>query len=124
MRVAIVGSRDFANLSLVESYVSKLAPGTIVVSGGAEGVDETAARAARKQGMEVLECTPDTKGCKQRFEFTKRFYERNQKIVDNADAVVAFTDKDKGGTWDTIKRAKKKKLPVTVIRSNGNEEPC
>jgi phosphoribosylpyrophosphate synthetase len=59
---------------------------------------------------------PELAGCKERHEFTKAYYARNQRIVDDSDLVVAFTEKDRGGTWDTIKRARRAGLPVKIIR--------
>lgn len=47
--VGIVGSRDFPpdRISWVKTFVNKLNAGTIVVSGGARGVDTAAERAAK-----------------------------------------------------------------------------
>ncbi len=82
---------------------------------------------ARKYDLDFVEFLPDLEGCVTRLEFTKRYYERNQKIVDYSDMVVAFTEKENGGTWDTIKRARQKNVPVKVIKPfllfPGLEEP-
>jgi hypothetical protein len=45
--VGIVGSRDFKNLERVRNIVRSLPPGTMVVSGGARGVDKAAETEAR-----------------------------------------------------------------------------
>ena len=48
MKIAIVGSRDFANLNLVKNIVKQIKekyPDAIIVSGGARGVDQTAEQA-------------------------------------------------------------------------------
>lgn len=116
MRVAIVGSRKFPQLQLVDWFVRDLPAGVTVVTGGAKGVDLAAEECARRRGLDVVVHLPDLAGCKQRHEFTKAYYARNQKIVDDADLVVAFTEKDAGGTWDTIKRARKAGKPVKIIR--------
>jgi hypothetical protein len=116
MKVAVVGSREFLQLKLVEYFVRDLPQGITVISGGAKGVDTAAAETARKNGLNVVECLPNLEGCKERHEYTQRYYDRNQKIVDDADLVVAFTEKDHGGTWDTIKRAVKANKPVKIIR--------
>ncbi len=52
-RVAIVGSRNYTRLGEVHDYVSGLPQGTIIVSGGAIGVDEAAERAANACGLET-----------------------------------------------------------------------
>jgi hypothetical protein len=74
-----------------------------------------AAEAARACGLAVIEHLPDLDGCKARHEFTKRYYARNQRVVDDAERVVAFVAPDrKGGTEDTIRRALKAGKPVTL----------
>lgn len=116
MKIGIVGSREFPQLKLVEWFVRDLPKGVTVLSGGARGVDTAAAETARKCGLTVEEYLPDLTGCKERLDFTKRYYERNQKIVDQSDMVVAFTEKDNGGTWSSIKMAVKANKPVKIIR--------
>ena len=115
MKIGIVGSRSFPQLKLVEWFVSDLPLGVALVSGGARGVDQAAAEYGRRRGLAVIEYLPDLTGCKERHEFTAKYYERNQKIVDNSDLIVAFTEKENGGTWDTIKRARRAGKPVKVI---------
>jgi len=116
MRVGIVGSRTFPQLQLVEWFIRDLPAGVVVVSGGARGVDRAAEDYARARGLEVVTFLPDLEGCKERRDFTPRYYARNQKIADNADLIVAFTEKDYGGTWDTIRRARVAHVPVKIIK--------
>jgi hypothetical protein len=59
--VAVVGSRDFPNIPLVEWFVRRLAdkhPGTVVMSGGARGVDKAAEATARACGLAVVSYRP------------------------------------------------------------------
>lgn len=116
MKVAIVGSRRRRDRATIEIFVGQLPPGTIVVSGACEdSADVWAAAAARARGLEVVEFKPDLTGCRQRFEYTKRFYARNQMVADACDRLVAFVADDrKGGTEDTIKRARKAGKPVEL----------
>lgn len=116
MNIAIVGSRTFPQLKLVEWFIRDLPLGVKIISGGAIGVDSAAVQYARQRGLEAEVCLPDLTGCKERYEYTQRYYARNEKIVTEADLVVAFTEKDKGGTWDTIKRAHKIGKPFKVIK--------
>lgn len=99
MKLAIVGSRNFKNLMRVAHYVCHLPLDTVIVSGGARGVDETAAVNARRRGMDVIVHLPDwdTHG-------KAAGFVRNQRIVDDADAVVAFWN-GSNGTLDTIRKA-------------------
>lgn len=116
MKIAIVGSRDFPQLKLVEQFISDLPKGITLVSGGAKGVDATAREMAEKYGFDFIEHLPNLDGCNERLEFTMKYYDRNQRVIDDADMLVAFTEKESGGTWDTIKRAKNKGVPVKIIK--------
>jgi hypothetical protein len=64
----------------------------------------------------VIEYLPELDGLKEIQEYTKAYHARNQRIVDASDLVIAFTEKNTGGTWDTIKRARRAGLPVKIIR--------
>lgn len=113
-RVGIVGSRSYPFPERVERYVDDLPDDTIVVSGGACGMDTVAALHARRRGLTVVEHRPDLTGCRTRWEFTVAYYVRNQTVVDDVDRLVAFTERSKGGTWDTIWRAHVRDIPVEV----------
>ncbi len=116
MRIAIVGSRTYPQLKLVEWFVRDLPLGVVIVSGGAAGVDAAASEYAKRRGMETREHLPDLNGCNAKHEYAERYYARNQKIVDDCDLLVAFTEKDSGGTWDTIKRARKAGKPLKIVK--------
>ncbi len=108
-RVAIVGSREFANLPLVRSYVRRqLHADTIVVSGAARGVDETAAQEARDCLLEVEEIPADWSQGK------GAGFARNTTIVEHADEIVAFWTAGSRGTLDTITKAVKAGKKVTI----------
>lgn len=59
-RVAIVGARDASpeTLAKVRALVASLPDGTIVISGGARGVDKVAIEAAHERGLATLEHVP------------------------------------------------------------------
>ncbi len=116
MKIAIVGSRRRRDQSTVVKFVNSLPAGTIVVSGACpDSADVWAAEAARARGLEVIEFKPDLTGCKKRFEFTKRYYARNQQVAEACDELIAFVAPDrKGGTEDTIKRACVLGKPVLI----------
>ena len=48
MKVAVVGSREFPQLQLVEWFIKDLPQGVTVISGGAKWVDTCAATMARQ----------------------------------------------------------------------------
>ena len=97
MRIAIVGSRAFKNLGLVEQYVAGLPIGSEVVSGGACGVDRCAETAAIAKGLKttIFKALWSVNG-------KRAGYLRNRQIVDYADKVVAFWDGQSKGTKHTI----------------------
>jgi DNA recombination-mediator protein A len=129
-RVAIVGSRDYPDLPAVRAFVRSLPQDTVIVSGGAEGVDTAAKWAAEKRKMEWRMyrpsqlSIPDRKPGKEwgilvverrgvpyylpdRFEsFAQAAYFRNGLIVADADSVEAFWT-GSSGTRNTIELARK-----------------
>lgn len=109
-RVAIVGSRDFPELGRVLAYVRTLDRGTIVVSGGARGVDMTAEFEAKRCGLNVCIYYPrwDLHG-------KGAGFARNRLIVHNCDRLVAFHDGKSRGTLHTIGVAIELGIPHRVI---------
>jgi len=117
MNILVCGSRSYPALRLVEWYIRDLPAGVVVLSGGARGVDQTAAAAATARGLKVVEHLPDLTGCMERHQFTKAYYARNELLVKDAHLVIAFTERDSGGgTWHVIKTAVAAGKPVKVIR--------
>ena len=116
MRIAVVGSRDYADLERVARYVTALPPGSVVVSGGARGVDRAAALAARAAGLTVRVLDADWKRLGRGAGFA-----RNEQIVAEAERVVAFWDGTSRGTVDTIRRARAGGKAVTVFGPSGEE---
>jgi predicted Rossmann fold nucleotide-binding protein DprA/Smf involved in DNA uptake len=111
MRIAIVGSREYAKLDLVRKFVSELPADTVIVSGGARGVDQAAEFAAKARGLETV-IFPAMWG-----QYGKRAgFMRNRQIVEASDRVVAFWDGFSAGTLSTIKLAQEAKKTVEVIR--------
>jgi hypothetical protein len=53
MKVAIVGSREYPNPSKVRAYIQNLPPDTVIVSGGARGVDKCAEKVAESIGLQT-----------------------------------------------------------------------
>ena len=109
MRIAIVGSRDYGDMTRVIDFVRSLDKLDVVVSGGARGVDTVAARTAQLCGLTVVEYPADWSLGRH------AGFVRNTQIVENCDRVVAFWDGVSHGTRDTIMRARKAGIPVEVI---------
>jgi len=101
MRVAIVGSRDFGSPDVVEAYVNSLPPDTIVITGGARGVDRWAENYARAREMTVELFPADWT----RYGKSAGF-RRNVQMVERADKVVVFWDGKSPGTKHSIELAR------------------
>lgn len=113
MRVAIVGSRHGADLEAVEHYVWRLPAGSVVVSGRAAGVDQTAVLYARQIGLEVKEWPPEYdkygKGAP---------LVRNASIVNDCDRLVAFVRHGgSSGTAHVVSLARKAGKPVEIYQA-------
>lgn len=119
-KIAVVGSRDYRRLDLVERFVRRLAPGAdyTIVSGGARGVDRKAEDTARAVGLPVLILLADW-GLWGRSAGMRR----NTRIVEEADEIVAFWDGESRGTEDTILKGRAAGKPVTVFGPDGELVP-
>ena len=106
MKVAIIGSR-----SIKSADISKRIPPdtTLIISGGAVGIDTLAEQYADAKGIEKLILYPN-------YELYGRSAPliRDRLIVDHADLVIAFWDGESRGTEYTISYAKKRNVPCQV----------
>lgn len=110
MKVAIVGSRQFNNLSKVQQYVNALPKDTIVISGGAPGVDTIAERTAKRLGMQVVIFPANWNKYG-----NSAGVIRNGLIVEACDQMVLFWDKKSKGTENTLDKIRKSGKPFEVI---------
>ena len=114
--VAIVGSRSRTDPQTVERLVAELPADTVIVSGGAPGPDTWAEEAARRRGLPVHIFRPDLEDARSQGQVTRRNHRRNQRNLDAADEVIALVAPERrGGTEDTIRRAERKGIPVTIL---------
>jgi hypothetical protein len=107
VRVAVIGSRGLS----VPDLGRYLPEGTTeIVSGGARGVDASAAQYAREHGLKLTEFLPEYerygRGAPLR---------RNITIIENADLVLAFWDGVSRGTRFVIENCHKRGIPVKVL---------
>jgi len=112
-KVAIVGSRNYPNLDLVDAYVRALDPECVIVSGGAQGVDLTAEHAAESVGIKTIIHLPDWSQGK------GAGFIRNSLIVADADIIVCFWDGISRGCIDTVLKAKKAGKPYEIYGPSG-----
>jgi predicted Rossmann fold nucleotide-binding protein DprA/Smf involved in DNA uptake len=120
MRYAFVGSRSFKSLELIEKYIEQLEPDSVVVSGGAVGVDSHSAFLAKERGLTVVVYKPKWKDDNGVYNPNAAF-ERNKDIIAASDEVFAFWDGKSRGTLDSIKHALQMGKPCIVILEDGSE---
>jgi predicted Rossmann fold nucleotide-binding protein DprA/Smf involved in DNA uptake len=114
--VAIIGARRRTDQETIDRLVAGLPADTVIVSGGAVGPDTWAEQAAQRRGLTTKIFRPDLNGAASQGQKTRRFHARNQQIVDAADEVFALVAPDRlGGTEDTIRRAHRKGIRVTIL---------
>ena len=114
MRLAVIGSRDFKDFDLLVKSIEEFCaedPPTLIVSGGAKGADSLAERYAGERGIETQIFLPDW----QKFGRSAGF-RRNQDIVDSSDVCIAFWDGSSKGTLSSIEMAKKREIPLKIVR--------
>lgn len=107
MKLLIAGSRSITDFDL-EGHIPPEA--TVIISGGAKGVDTLAEKYADEHGLEKIIIKP---------EYAKYHrgapLKRDEKMVELADEVLVIWDGSSKGTKYTADYAKKKNKPVTVV---------
>ena len=103
MKVAIVGSRSASDYEAWKKLALGVLPKntSMIVSGGAKGVDAFAARLAEEMGLPLLEFKPNYRKYGRGAPLV-----RNTEIVNASDYVLAFPSKDSRGTLDAIAKAR------------------
>ena len=107
MRIAVIGSRNLEVKNLGEYLPCECDE---IVSGGAKGVDTSAANFARESGIRLTEFLPDYEKYGRAAPIV-----RNREIVDYADIVIAFWDGESRGTLSVIKYCEKTGVPCKVV---------
>ena len=110
MKIAIVGSRNWKDLLRIKKYIDMLDEETVVISGGAMGVDRAAEQLAKMRGLETKIFPADWK----RYGRSAGM-RRNNDIVNEADCVVAFWDGESKGTYHTICLSAKAGKPLLIF---------
>jgi hypothetical protein len=114
MKLAVVGSRNFNDYDLLKSkldIIHKKRPITLIVSGRAKGADSLSERWSKENNIETLIFIPEWDKYGKRAGFL-----RNEDIIKNSDAVVAFWDQISKGTQHSISLAKKYNKPCLIVK--------
>ena len=112
MRVGVIGSRGLT-VNNLEKYLPMEV--TAIVSGGARGIDNCAAKWAQKNNIELIEFLPEYN----RFGRSAPL-RRNITIIDNSDIVLAFWDLKSRGTAFVIKKCMEQGVPVRIYTPSQN----
>lgn len=132
MKVAVIGSRGFDNYSLLKKVMNKYAKqATAIVSGGAKGADTLAERYAQEFNLEKIIFLADwgniqVSPCIIRNNSKGPYnamagHNRNTKIVESADLIIAFWDFSSKGTRDSLKKAHKMGKKTIIINYKKNK---
>lgn len=100
MKVAVIGSRGLS-VPHLEKYLPQGV--TEIVSGGARGVDASAAAYAREHGLRLTEFLPEYDLYGHRAPLI-----RNISIIDYSDMVLAFWDGQSHGTSFVIQKCRER----------------
>lgn len=113
MKTIIAGNRNYTNKRFIDNQIReymKHTPISEILEGGATGVDELAGLFAITNNIpRKTFYAPWAKYGKQAGPI------RNEDMVRQADALLAFWDGRSRGTADIIRRAKRKGIKVTII---------
>ena len=107
MKVAIIGSRSL-DMEIPEDTVPKNA--TVILSGGAPGIDHRARDYAVAHRIRIYEVLPDYDAFGRSAPL-----QRNNEIIAKADLVLAFWDGKSRGTKYVIDRCREIGKPVKVF---------
>lgn len=110
MKLAVVGSRGYPLPGLVRHFIQEIAhrsPDTVIISGGARGVDTWAADAARLCGLTVVVFPADWDQHGKAAGFVRNTQE--------CDVLLAFWDSTSRGTLDPVRKARKAGKKVRVL---------
>lgn len=114
MKLAIIGSRNFADKELLFSTVDKIRDKIeLIISGGAVGADSLAQEYAKERGLPILVVYPNWRP-DGKFDKGAGF-RRNIDIVKQSSHVLAFWDKKSHGTEHSISVAEREGKPVKII---------
>jgi uncharacterized phage-like protein YoqJ len=95
--------------------VGSLPRGARIVTGSASGVDAAATKAARDRDLAVVRVAASFEEARD----ARAAAERNQRLIDQADVLVAFWDGASEGTRRTVERALDSGKEVHVFVDRG-----
>ena len=117
MKLAVIGSRDFENMVMLNEILLKHKDElTLIISGGSKGADALAEQWAKDNGIETLIFRPDWSKYGRSAGVV-----RNHDIIKSCDLCIAFWDGKSKGTASSIRLCKKYGKTCKVYYSYSNE---
>lgn len=116
MKIAVIGSRNFKDKKLLKTVLDAETQITELITGGAVGADTLAEKWAKEKSrfggpISITIIKPNYE------KFGKYApLERNNKIIDSAEKVIAFWDGQSKGTQYVIKECQRLGKPLKVIK--------
>ena len=118
MNIGVTGSRTRSDIPLLLQCLSMLPKDSILITGGATGIDSECEMAAKELSLTIEIVRPDRTAIQNHASACRAYHERNAEIVRRSDIVLAFPPSDrKGGTENTIKHAKKYDKPLFIYEA-------
>ena len=111
MKIAVIGSRNFADYELLKKTLSEITGITKVISGGAKGADSLAEQWAKENEIETVIYKPDWAKYGRGAGVV-----RNRLIIEDCDLCIAFWDGESKGTKSSIDHCKKLNKKLTIVR--------
>ena len=115
MRIAIIGSRNFNNRTLVINRITEIINNNLidqVISGGAKGVDSWVEEVCKHKKININIIRPINPTEKINYLY------RNIEIITLADKVYAFWDGKSKGTQFVINYCRARNKPLEIIKEN------
>ena len=109
-KLAVVGSRSFADYVLLKAVLDGFDEPLHIISGGARGADKLSERWARETGNELTVFVADWEGLGKSAGFV-----RNRKMAEECDECIAFWDESSRGTAHMMALVSDLNKPLLVI---------
>lgn len=111
MKIAVIGSRSFKDKELLKAVLDAEIQMIELITGGAVGADTMAENWAKNRQIPTTILKPNYE------KFGKYApLERNNRIIEIAEKVIAFWDGQSKGTQYVIKECQRLRKPLKVIR--------